>query len=308
MGILTFFIFNLYVYGVFPLEMRNVDTTVVAIITDYLCEELSAYGSVLGRDIVKDALYELKGCLTDTCLLRFSEKYDVKNIVLLYIDRLGEKYIVRIKVFNSDKKKFVFNQKDVADKESDLDILMQRFAEAIYEGKPVEEVITTETITALESEKEPRKRITRKYFSGRVGTLFPTSGFYDDQNTTRPKNLTRFILGFHYEVKKTAIGAEWTFFSRGSGFEFPLRFFTSNEDYTSYLEIAPGYYLMPDVYKDWNEKIAGGNGPSIGLGVGYAIFHTYDVQFIVNLRYLLILNNGPDSGIEFTFGLLFGKG
>ncbi len=303
------FIFMAYHYAVFPVEARNVDSSVFFILADYLRDELSSYGSVLEKGATYELMEELLNCKTDSCYFEFCKKYDIENLVFVYADRLGEKYIVRVKVFNRAKG-FIFNEKDIADRESDLDILMQRFKEAIVKGKPLEKIITTETITLKESEEEPRKRRTRKHIGGRIGSIFPLTGYYESQEE-KPFLLTRLILGIHYEVKNMGIGAETAFFARGWGFEFPIRYFVSNTDYTPYFEFVPSYYLMPDIYSgggyfNGGDKIAGGNGPGIGIGSGYAFFHTYDVQFIINAKYLFILNNGPDSGFEITFGILFG--
>ncbi|MEN3043873.1 MAG: hypothetical protein ABDH37_01460 [Candidatus Hydrothermales bacterium] len=302
-----FIFFSVYNYAVFPIRVRNVDSTVFEILVDRFNEELSNYGKVLDREKARKILEELKNCLDDTCLLEISKKYEIENFVFIYLDRLGEKYFLRAKVFNSKKSKYQFNQEDIADSESDLPIIVKRITFSIVEDKPIEKVKTTETITKLESEEKPRKRLTRRYLGVRIGSIFPTTGFRDERNII-PKNLTRSILGFNYEVKNMGVGTEIAFFSRGFGIEFPLRYFLYPRDYTFFSEVLLGYYLMPDVYKesyffDYGSKISGGNGPAFGIGGGFVLFHTFDVKFMLNIRYLFILNNGPDSGIEITFGL-----
>jgi len=297
---------SLYKYAVLPYESRNVDTTTFSIMFDYLREELSKYGNVLNKQKSFELLNRIKECDTDTCFKRISNRYQVENIVFLNADRLGEKYIIRIKVFNSKKGKFIFNGRDIGTEE-DLDILIRRFSRAIYEGKPVEKVVTLETITEVESKEEPRRRLTLKSFGCRIGSIFPITGFYDSDNY-KPSNLTRVILEFFYELKNAGIGVGigGAFFARGSGVEFPLRYFPSQGNITSFLEIAPSYYFMPDVYEDEidGKKISGGNGPGIAIGGGFAFFRTYETNFILNAKYLFILNNGPDSGLELTFGVL----
>lgn len=313
MNLIVFFFINKYAYAVLPYESRNVDSNVYRIVIDYMEEELSSYGSVLERNKVQEFFLKVKECESDTCLKKYSEEYDLENIVFVYLDRLGEKYLLRVKVFNSKEGKFVYNQRDVADRESDLNIIVERMAKSVYEGKSIEKVVSTETITGYEAEEEPRKRRTRRYLTARVGSIFPLTGYYDE-NRDVPLNLSRFILGFHYEVKKTSVSLEYAVFSRGFGFEFPVRFYTSTGDNALFYEFVPGYYFMPDIYENgyWfndgsGRKIAGGNGPALGIGGGFILFHTYDIQFIINAKYLFILNNGPDSGVEITFGLLAGR-
>ena len=308
MSLIIFFLINKYIYAVLPYESRNVDSTVFKIVIDYMEREFSSYGNVLEKKKSEELLSKVKECESDSCLRKFSEEYDVENIVFIFLDRLGEKYILRVKVFNSKEGKFVYNQKDVADRESDLDILVQRVVKSIYEGKNIEKVVTGETVTGLESEIGPRKRLTRKYFTARVGSIFPLTGFFDETGDV-PLNLTRFILGFHYEVKRMSISFEFAVFSRGFGFEFPVRYYNSTGDNALFYEIVPGYYFMPDIYEFYGggRKLSGGNGPALGMGGGFVLFHTFDVQFIVDVKYLFILNNGPDSGVEITFGLLAGR-
>ncbi len=312
MNLMIFFLINKYSYAVLPYESRNVDSIVFKIVIDYMVGEFSSYGKVLEKGKSEELLFKVKECESDSCLRKFSEEYEVENMVFVFLDRLGEKYILMVKVFDLKEGKFVYNQRDVADRESDLDILVKRVVKSINEEKSIEKVVTTETITGLQSEREPRKRATGKYFTVRIGSIFPLTGFYDERGDV-PLKLTRFILGFHYEVKRNSVSFEYAFFSRGFGFEFPFRFHSSIGDNVLFYEVVPGYYFMPDIYEsgDWfygsGSKLSGGNGPALGVGGGFILLRTFDVQFIVDAKYLFILNNGPDSGVEITFGLILGR-
>ena len=188
----------------------------------------------------------------------------------------------------------------------DLDAVMQRVALSVAKHTPFSANVEVGNVVAQET-VEPSSRASRFNFGLGFGYLFPTEG-YDNDDKSFTVNLY-----FDYEIKDVAVGLMLGardgvavalygnyLFSKtdicpylGAG----LGFHWVDHDYSTPYDYNYNYYPTPNTEYDED-------GIELGLGAGLRFLHTYNIQFFINVEYIITFNDFNDKSIVFTIGIL----
>ena len=188
----------------------------------------------------------------------------------------------------------------------DLDAVMQRVALSVAKHTPFSANVEVGNVVAQET-VEPSSRASRFNFGLGFGYLFPTEG-YDNDDKSFTVNLY-----FDYEIKDVAVGL---MLGARDGVAVALygNYLFSKTDICPYLGAGLGFHWVDHDYStpydynynnyptpntDYDE-----DGIELGLGAGLRFLHTYNIQFFINVEYIITFNDFNDKSIVFTIGIL----
>ena len=267
-------------------------------------------GKVSSMDIISEKKTQsaigYNECTDDECAKDIGEKLNADEVLLCKLNPLGENIIVQYILIEMSTGKNILAEQATALSLEDLDAVMQRVALSVAKHTPFSANVEVGNVVAQET-VEPSSRASRFNFGLGFGYLFPTEG-YDNDDKSFTVNLY-----FDYEIKDVAVGLMLGardgvavalygnyLFSKtdicpylGAG----LGFHWVDHDYSTPYDYNYNYYPTPNT--DYDE-----DGIELGLGAGFRFLHTYNIQFFINVEYIITFNDFNDKSIVFTIGIL----
>ena len=267
-------------------------------------------GKVSSMDIISDrniqsALLDYE-CADPECAIEIGEKLNANEVVICTLSPLGEKIIIQYILVETSTGKNILSEQASAINLEDLDAVMNRIAISVAKHAPFSANVEVGNVVGEET-IEPLSRASRFNFGVGFGYLFPSEGYDDDE-----KSFT-INLYFDYEIKDVAVGL---MLGARDGVAVALygNYLFSRTDICPYIGGGLGFhwvdhdYSTPYYYNSNYYPTSSANydedGIELGLGAGLRFLHTYDIQFFINVEYIITFNDYNDKSIVFTIGIL----
>ncbi|MCA9563615.1 MAG: hypothetical protein KC561_09005 [Myxococcales bacterium] len=225
------------VWTVLPFNSRGVDTIQTETFRDLLQLELSREGN---RSFVSSATM----CSDDRCARDAALAEGADVAVYGTLSQLGQNIIASATVVDATSGTVRSAQRLTVDRAEDLDLVAERFANAINSGTRAEDIAELGNITNEETEPELR-RDGDHGFGLHLGGFTPVGNGYADAGTG-----VSLGLGYWFETLRFALSPQ-----------VGLRFSTTGEDY-GYFELpidVGAYYILG------NSDVAGLLGGGVGV-------------------------------------------
>ena len=239
-------------------------------------------------------------CVDLNCAVEIGKNLEADQVVICILASLGEKVIVQFLLVNVPTRETVIDDRITASYVEDLDVVMKRIATSIVKNESAEKTAELGVITEQETQT-PRRRAARKFAGFSFGYLYPQNG-YDDADRS-------FTMDFQTgaEIQNYAIGMQ-LFLRKGFGVNIFTSYLFSKKDICPYLGGAFGFHWVShshyyDYYYYEQEKKKE-DGFEFNINSGVRLFHTYNLQLLINLGYSFTFSDYSDQGIIFTLGLL----
>jgi len=293
-----------------PFHSIGVDDISVRSAESILIMEMGRSGEV---DLVPmEQVLQVPGavdCADTGCAAEIGRILNAGQVILCTLSRLGEKIIVQYSIVDVQAGKAVFEDLISATAVEDLDTVMKRVAASVVRNESIKETAEVGLITEMETQ-EPKRRSARRINGFSFGYLFPKKGYADSDRV--------FAMDFRTgaEFEDYAYGMQ-LFIRKGFGVNVFASYLISRGDFCPYLNGALGfhwvshneyqdryYYNESGYYQTVEQEPKKGDGFEIGADFGLRLFHTYNIQILVNLGYSFSFNDFKDQGILLTFGLL----
>jgi len=267
-------------------------------------------GKVTSLDVISEkkvlaAIGEI-ACTDQECAKEIGKKLNADEVLLCKLNPLGEKIIIQYMLVEISTGKNILAEQATSTSLEDLDVVMQRVALSVANHNPFSENVEVGNVVGQET-IEPSSRASRFNFGVGFGYLFPTDG-YDDDDKSFTVNLY-----FDYEIKDVAVGL---MFGARDGVAVALygNYLFSKTDICPYIGGGLGFhwvdhdYSTPYYYNSNYYPTSTANydedGIELGLGAGMRFLHTYDIQFFINVEYIITFNDYNDKSVVFTIGIL----
>jgi len=267
-------------------------------------------GKVSSMDIISEKKTQSaigdNECTDDECAKDIGEKLNADEVLLCKLNPLGENIIVQYILIEMATGKNILAEQATALSLEDLDAVMQRVALSVAKHTPFSANVEVGNVVAQET-VEPSSRASRFNFGLGFGYLFPTEG-YDNDDKSFTVNLY-----FDYEIKDVAVGL---MLGARDGVAVALygNYLFSKTDICPYLGAGLGFHWVDHDYStpyDYNYNYYPSpnteydeDGIELGLGAGLRFLHTYNIQFFINVEYIITFNDFNDKSIVFTIGIL----
>ena len=267
-------------------------------------------GKVSSMDIISEKKTQSaigdNECTDDECAKDIGEKLNADEVLLCKLNPLGENIIVQYILIEMATGKNILAEQATALSLEDLDAVMQRVALSVAKHTPFSANVEVGNVVAQET-VEPSSRASRFNFGLGFGYLFPTEG-YDNDDKSFTVNLY-----FDYEIKDVAVGL---MLGARDGVAVALygNYLFSKTDICPYLGAGLGFHWVDHDYStpyDYNYNYYPSpnteydeDGIELGLGAGFRFLHTYNIQFFINVEYIITFNDFNDKSIVFTIGIL----
>jgi TolB-like protein len=267
-------------------------------------------GKVSSLDVISErkvlAAIEDNECADKECAIEIGKKLSADEVLLCKLNPLGENIIVQYILIQMATGKNILAEQATALSLEDLDAVMQRVALSVAKHTPFSANVEVGNVVAQET-VEPSSRASRFNFGLGFGYLFPTEG-YDNDDKSFTVNLY-----FDYEIKDVAVGL---MLGARDGVAVALygNYLFSKTDICPYLGAGLGFHWVDHDYStpyDYNYNYYPSpnteydeDGIELGLGAGFRFLHTYNIQFFINVEYIITFNDFNDKSIVFTIGIL----
>jgi hypothetical protein len=301
--------------GVLHFKATGVSSVTAQIVTDLLSSELVNYGYTVSSPDAMDAVVgEVIECYEPVCAAEAGFKAKVEQVVYGSVSKLGEKHIVQASVVNVSTQEIIWSGSLSATTAEDLDMVAQRIAKSIAEGKKTGETVEVGTVTEEEEEEPMRRRVF--YTTGiKAGALQPVGGYGESG--------TMFHLGalFWYETPHLVV--ELGLYSAFSGNlgdvggtateavapELSILYMLSKQDISPYLGGGVGFGIL-SLNPETGFDPEAAYGIAFNGGGGVVFFRTYDIRVLLDVRYRVNLSqvenfDGPHQGVMFSVGFTY---
>jgi hypothetical protein len=260
----------------------------------------------------KKTLRPLDGvlCNDEECAKSIGDKLGVDQVVICKLNLLGERIIVQYFLVDVLTGKNILAEQTTALNIDDLQPVMKRVALSIAKESPFSENVEVGNVVGKESIASLRRK-SRYNFGVGFGYLYPQKG-YDSGDKSFTLNAY-----FDHEINNYAVGL---MAGARDGFAINIygTYLFSKTDLCPYIGTSVGIHWVQhdDSYNydnnysyenDYNysePKDLSGNGIELGIKGGIRILHTYNVQLVINLEYIMTFNDYEDKAIVFTIGIL----
>jgi hypothetical protein len=308
---------------VFDLQPIGMDEATAMATVQLLRNDLAGTGkyTLVEEGEMQRTLGQMTPCYDSQCAAENGRQLGAAKAVVGSLSRLGEKIIVELRLVDVATAHVEYSDRMTSSTVEDLDTVIQRMANAVASGKPVEK--TTEVgLIVQEEAKEPLRRQNFFTVGGKIGYLFPTGDSWGQADrllcldwVTRYETNDFFVeslIGYRYQLNED-----------NGAFDVPIEFsifyVPSRSDFSPYVGGGLGIHWIGA--RRWDEENGDmngederwtNNGLALNLGGGLMGFRTYDFRFIVDLRYSVVLADLGDQsthqGISLTFGITSPRG
>jgi TolB-like protein len=293
--------------GILPFISKGIDPASVQTAESLFRMDLGKVSSmdIISERNVQSALLDYD-CADQECAVEIGRKLNANEVLVCTLSPLGEKIIIQYILVETSTGKNILSEQASAINLEDLDAVMNRIALSVAKHTPFSANVEVGNVVGEET-IEPLSRTSRFNFGVGFGYLFPTDGYDDDD-----KSFT-LNLYFDYEIKDVAVGL---MLGARDGVAVALygNYLFSRTDICPYLGGGLGFhwvdhnYSTPYYYNSNYYPTSSANydedGIELGLGAGLRFLHTYDIQFFINVEYIITFNDYNDKSIVFTIGIL----
>ena len=288
---------------IMPFDANGIDPVYVQTAESILRVEILKLSKI---NVLENKVIEVvdgNPCYSTECALEAGKKANATEVAGCKLAALGDKVIVQYFLLGVSSGKPILMDQLTALNLEDLDQVMKRIASNIVEKKSNQSNAQVGNIVKVESE-EPLRRASRKNIGVSFGYLFPQEGYENDDRS--------FTLNLHldYELEDAAVGL---LAGARDGFAMNIygEYLFSRTDICPYAggafgfhwvthSVVSGYNYETHTYSDKLKS----DGFELSLKTGLRILHTYNFQILVNLEYIITLNDFNDKAIVFTIGIL----
>jgi hypothetical protein len=312
---------------VFDPQPIGVDESTVMATAQLLRNDLAGTGKfmVVEEGEMRRVLGQMLECFDSQCAAQNGKQLGADKAVIGSLSRLGEKIIVELRIVNVATAQVEYSDRMASTTVEDLDTVIQRMANAVASGKPVEKTAEVGLIVQEEA-KEPLRRKNFFTVGGKIGYLFPTGNSWGEADrllcldwvsryetpTFFVESLVGYRLGYRYQVNE-----------ENGAFDVPIEFsvfyLPSKSDFSPYFGGGLGIHWIAAKRWDENGNHANdederwtNNGLALNLGGGLMGVRTYDFRIVVDLRYSIVFTELGDQsqhqGIALTFGITSQRG
>jgi TolB-like protein len=301
--------------GVLHFKATGVSSATAQIVTDLLSSELVNYGYTVSSPDAMDAVVgDVIKCYEPVCAAEAGFTSKVEQVVYGSVSKLGEKHIVQASVVNVSTQEVIWSGSLSAATAEDLDMVAQRIAKSIAEGKKTGETVEVGTVTEEEEEEPLRRRVF--YTTGiKAGALQPLGGYGESG--------TMFHLGALFWYETPNVVAELAFYTAFSGNlgdvegtateavapELSILYMFTKQDISPYIGGGVGFGIL-SLSPDTGFIPETAYGVAINGGGGLVFFRTYDIRVLLDVRYRVNLSqvenfDGPHQSIMFSIGFTY---
>jgi len=300
---------------VYTFKASGVEPSTIEAIQDLFISELTG----IGYEAISPAV-ENDNCFESKCAAQGALENKTDEALYGTINKLGDKLILSIFLVNSSGE-LIHSDKMNSQNVEDLDVVIERLVQGIYQGKSSKEVIDKTSIASSETE-EPRRRKNFYTIGAKIGYRFPLGNSYGKEQMWQYEG-----LGI-YEMEKMFVEGRFYGCSGGDAFAFGLTigayYIFSPKDFSPYVGGSAGIEWVNEMpyYSEDADSIMGGasgDGPAINIGGGLMLFQTYDFRVILDLKYTMVFvgeadidwyesnpDNAKDLGVQNSIGITLG--
>jgi hypothetical protein len=260
----------------------------------------------------KKTLRPLDGelCYDEECAKAIGEKLEVDQVAICKLNLLGKKIIVQYFLVDVLSGKNILAEQTTALNIDDLEPVINRVAISIAKESSFSENVEVGNVVGKESIASLRRK-SRYNFGVGFGYLYPQDG-YDSGD----KSFTLSAY-FDHEINDYAVGL---MAGARDGFAINIygAYLFSKTDLCPYIGTSLGihwvqhddFYNYDNNYSNENDynysepKDLSDSGIELGIKGGVRILHTYNVQLVINLEYIMTFNDYDDKAIVFSIGIL----
>jgi len=293
--------------AILPFISKGIDPASVQTAESLFRMDLGKVSSmdIISEKNVQSALLDYE-CAEQECAVEIGQKLNANEVLVCTLSPLGEKIIIQYILVETSTGKNILSERASAIYLEDLDAVMKRIALSVANHTPFSANVEVGNVVGEET-IEPLSRASRFNFGVGFGYLFPSEGYDDDD-----KSFT-LNLYFDYEIKDVAVGL---MLGARDGVAVALygNYLFSRTDICPYIGGGLGFhwvdhdYSTPYYYNSNYYPTSSANydedGIELGLGAGLRFLHTYDIQFFINVEYIITFNDFNDKSIVFTIGIL----
>lgn len=283
---------------------EDVDTLRLMLVT-----ELEARGVTLDRSSA-----EWAPCSEPACAADAAQALSVERVVAGTVSRFGEKVLVAAVLVGADGSSE--SRRIVVDRVEDFDVAARRLASALLEGRRVEQTAQLGDITALETERERRRRGLGGLTLG-VGGVVPIDEGYAGNDAG-----LALQLGYWFETKRfaleTSLGFRFSVDPAGERRFYDVPFYLGGYwipglgDFTPFIggglglrymyEARPGTIRIGEVIvtEHLGEVTDDGFAPAAFAKAGLLLLRTYRVRASLSVAYEAAFRDLNDTGFPQT--------
>lgn len=288
---------------ILPFDANGIDPVYVSTARSILHVEISKYGVKTISEDKTDEILNGSECYTTECALIIGKEASASEVAGCKLAALGDKVIVQYFLVEVSSGKTLIIDQITAENLENLEQVMKRIASNIVEKKTSDKNAMVGNIVEQES-LEPLRRASRKNIGISFGYLFPQYGYEEDDRS--------FTINLHldYELDEFAVGL---LAGARDGFAMNIYgdYLFSRSDICPFAGAAFGFHWVNhSVLETYNYEThtysekKKGDGFELSLKTGMRLLHTYNFQILLNLEYILTLNDFNDKAIVFTIGIL----
>jgi len=258
-------------------------------------KKLSNMNIVSMRQILENL--PAKYCSGVECAKEIGNKLEAAQVFSCKLSALGEKIIVQYFLLNLPGGNEIINDQTTSLTIEDLEIVMKRIAKSIAEHESLSKGARVGNIMLRESNKM-LKRSSNKNIGLSFGYLYPQRGY---DNSDRSFALD---LRIEYELETYAVGM---LLGARKGFAMNIysSYFLTKTDFCPFVGGAFGFHWVSHDIPYWyNGNDKNEDGFEFTARTGIRAFRTYNFQVLLNLEYILTMNDFNDRAILFTIGIL----
>ena len=238
-----------------------------------------------------------KYCSNVDCAKEIGNKLQAAQVFSCKLSALGEKIIVQYFLLNLPDGNEIINDQTTSLTIEDLEMVMKRIAKSIAEHESLSKGARVGNIMLKESNKM-LKRSSNKNIGLSFGYLYPQRGY---DNSDRSFALD---LRIEYELETYAVGM---LLGARKGFAMNIysSYFLTKTDFCPFVGGAFGFHWISHNISYWDDRNdKKEDGFEFTARTGIRAFRTYNFQVLLNLEYILTMNDFNDRAILFTIGIL----
>lgn len=296
-------------WGVVPFEApdalrEDVDTLRLMVVT-----ELEARGVAIDRTSAS-----FQRCGEPDCAARAARELEVDHVVAGTVSRFGEKVLVAAVFVSPDGRSE--SRRIVVDRVEDFDVAARRLAAALLQDRRVDQTAKLGDITALETERERRRRGLGGLTLG-VGGVVPIDGTYAGNAAGLALQLGYWFEAKHFAIE-TTLGFRFTMDPGGDRrfYDVPLNlggyWIAGLGDFAPFVggglglrymyEARPGTVQVGEVIvsEHQGELSDDGFAPTAFAKLGVMILRTYRVRASISVAYEAAFRDLNDRGFPQT--------
>lgn len=292
---------NQHRLAILPFHTNGIDSVSLLTAESILRIEINKLSSM---DIISQKkINEIVGsdiCNESECALGVGQEVNADQVLMCKLSSLGEKIITQYYLIDITAKKELLVDQMTATTVEELETVMKRIATSITKNESF--VASAEVGNIIEQEtKEPLRRSSKKNIGLSFGYLFPQRGYDNDFSRSMV-----FDFRAGYELEEATVGMLLGI-RKGFAMNIYGSYLFTKTDICPYVGGAFGFHWVNHdnwLYNEYSQVDSQDDGFEFTLHTGLRILRTYNFQIMINLDYIITLNDYNDRAIVLTIGIL----